>query len=463
MNVLLVGGGGREHALAWALARSPKLTRLLCAPGNAGTAALGQNLPIQATDTAAIVAAALSHRVDLVVVGPEDPLALGLADDLEAQGIAVFGPSRAAAEVESSKRYAKQLMNETGIRTARGRAFSQAAPAHAFLDATSRDDTVAHPPVIKADGLAAGKGVIVPESMDAAHRAVDELLQGRFEEASKVVLIEERLTGLEASAMAFVDGERIAPMPLSCDYKRIFDGDTGPNTGGMGAYSPPGFLPRDATSQLFHRVHEPVVRALAAAGRSFRGVLYAGLMASEGEPAVLEFNARFGDPETQVLLPLLESDLLSHLLACARGDLSRESIRWRDEATVAVVLAIRGYPGPYETGKPISGLDRVDGSGDDSAGSNIALFHAGTALDEDGRLVTAGGRVLTVVARGATLREARERAYDNAGRIEFEGKTLRRDIALREVDNVDTDAARPATAAVDQARTGAARTESVAR
>ena len=424
MRVLLVGGGGREHALAWSLSRSAQLSALYCAPGNAGTAALGTNLPLAATDIEGVLAAARQHRIDLVIVGPEDPLAAGMVDALAAAGIAAFGPTRAATEIEASKEFAKTLMQEAGVPTAQGRAFTDAADAHAYIDAA-----LSEPPVIKANGLAAGKGVIVPASMAEAHAAVDTLLGGRFGEASRTVVVEEHLRGLEASAMAFVDGDHVTPMPFSCDYKRALDGDAGPNTGGMGVYSPPGFLDTQHDRTIFDTVHVPVIEALRNAGRPFRGILYAGLMVRDGQPTVVEFNARFGDPETQVVLPLLESDLLNVMRACVEGRLDREPVRWRRGAAVGVVLASAGYPGAYETGKPITGLDTVD----QGVESGVLVFHAGTQLRDDGTVVTSGGRVLTVVAIAPTLAEARERAYANAARITFEGRQYRTDIALREL------------------------------
>ena len=420
MKVLLVGGGAREHAVAWGLARSARLSELLCAPGNGGTAELGSNLPVAVEDTAGLVAAAVAQRVDLVVVGPEAPLAAGLVEALEAKGIRAFGPTQAAAQIEASKRYAKSLMADAGVPHAPGRAYQDAACAHAYID-----HAFEQPPVIKANGLASGKGVIVPATMEEAHVAVDELLGGRFGEASRTVVIERRLAGLEASAMAFVDGETVAPMPLACDYKRVGDGDTGPNTGGMGAYSPPGFLPNAAVGSVFATIHEPSVEALSEAQRPFRGVLYAGLMVSEGAPSVLEFNCRLGDPEAQVVLPQLRTDLLEVLLACCEGRLADQRLDWEGGARVGVVLASGGYPGRFEDGKPIRGLDEVD--------EDVLVFQAGTRVAAGGGLATDGGRVLTVVGRGPTLAAARERAYDNAARIEFEGRTYRSDIALREV------------------------------
>ena len=421
MRVLLIGAGGREHAIAWTLSQSPRLEQLYCAPGNAGTGLLGVNLPlqVQVQDQSAVVSAAISHRIDLVVVGPEVPLAAGLVDALEARDIPAFGPSRAAAEIEASKRFAKSLMTSAGVAHAPGAAFCIATEAHAYVDSFDR------PPVIKADGLAAGKGVVVPATAEEAHAAVAAMLGGRFGAASETVLIEERLCGLEASAMAFVDGEHIAPMPLSCDYKRAEDGDRGANTGGMGAYTPPGFMPANAAPAIFSSVHAPAVAALSKGGRRFRGVLYAGLMVAEGSVSVLEFNCRLGDPETQVVLPRLKSDLLDVLDACVDGRLDQQHVEWRDDATVGVVLASGGYPGEYETGKRIAGLDSVD--------ADVNVFHAGTKKDADGTVITDGGRVLTVVAQAPTLAEARERAYANAERIQFQGRSFRQDIALREL------------------------------
>jgi phosphoribosylamine--glycine ligase len=419
---MLVGGGGREHALAWALARSPDCSELYCAPGNAGTAALGVNLPMKASDISAIRSACISHRIDLVVVGPENPLAAGLVDALQAHDIRVFGPTQTAAELEASKWFAKSIMRQAGVPHAEGQAFHTVTEAHAYVHGITDS---ALPPVVKADGLAAGKGVIVPATFDEAHTAVDDLLGGRFGAASATIVIEEQLCGLEASAMAFVDGRTVAPMPLSCDYKRALDGDHGPNTGGMGVYSPPGFVPADVADAVVSTIHQPVVDAMAEAGRPFAGILYAGLMVSDDATNVLEFNCRFGDPETQVVLPQLRADLLQILNACVDGRLDQQPIEWSGGAAIGVVLASGGYPGDYQTGFPISGLDDVD--------DDIHVFHAGTALDDAGKTVTAGGRVLTVVAQAPTLAQARQQAYDNAARIHFQGCTYRTDIALREL------------------------------
>ncbi|MER3419157.1 MAG: phosphoribosylamine--glycine ligase [Chloroflexota bacterium] len=424
MNVLVIGSGAREHALAWKLRQSPRLTDLFIAPGNAGTAAVGTNLPIATTDFPAIAEAAQRHRVDLVVVGPEEPLARGIVDFLTERGIAVYGPSRAAAEIEASKAFAKELMARAGIPTAPARVFTDVGAALAYLD--ELETAGAEPPVIKADGLAAGKGVTVAASFEEARAAVRAALgEGVFGAAGRRVLVEQRLNGREVSAHAFSDGKTVVPMVYSCDYKRVYDGDQGPNTGGMGAYSPPGFLDAEQEAEIRRTIIEPAVRALAEMGRPYRGTLYPGLMITAAGPRVVEFNCRFGDPETQVLMPRLTSELLTICEACVRGRLADTLVTWSERAAVGVVLASGGYPGPYETGAPIAGLEAVD--------PDVQVFHAGTRRLDDGTVVTAGGRVLTVVATGATLAEARARAYDNVRRIRFAGCHARTDIALREL------------------------------
>lgn len=420
MRVLIVGGGGREHALAWKLAQSPLCEAVFAAPGNAGTAELGENLKIHDSDIDGICAAAAERRIDLVVVGPEAPLAAGLVDALSERGILAFGPSQSAARVESSKWFAKSVMQAAGVPHAGGELFDSAQAAHKWLEILGPDDL----PVLKADGLAAGKGVIVPDHIDDAHAAIDEMFAGAFGSAGERVVIEDRLSGMEASAMAIVSGTDILPLPLSCDYKRIMDGDQGPNTGGMGVYAPPGFV--GEAEDVFSSIHRPVVEQMAADGCEFRGLLYAGLMIDDGALSVLEFNARFGDPETQAVLPLLDGDLLPVLEASARGDaLPRDAISHSGQASVSVAIVSGGYPGAYETGKPIHGLDAVDDS--------IDVFHAGTAIDDDGRTLTAGGRVLAVTAVADTLAAARGIAYDNVRRIRFDGSFQRTDIALREL------------------------------
>ena len=420
MRLLIVGGGGREHALAWKLAQSPRCEAVLAAPGNAGTAQHGENLNLRDSDIDGICAAALDRRIDLLVVGPEAPLAAGLVDALTQRGIAVFGPTQDAARIESSKWYAKSIMQSADVPHAGGELFESAQAAHKWLEILGPDDL----PVLKADGLAAGKGVIVPDHIDDAHRAVDEMFGGAFGSAGERIVIEDRLSGMEASAMAIVSVTDLLPLPLSCDYKRILDGDVGPNTGGMGVYAPPGFI--DSDTDVFSTIHQPVVEEMASTGSEFCGLLYAGLMIDEGALNVLEFNARFGDPETQAVLPLLDGDLLPILADSARGErLPRDTIAHSGKASVSVAIVSGGYPGSYETGKPISGLDAVDDS--------VEIFHAGTAIDEDGRTVTAGGRVLAVTAVADTLEAARGIAYDNVKRITFEGSFYRTDIALREL------------------------------
>lgn len=420
MRILIVGGGGREHALAWKLAQSPSCEAIFAAPGNAGTAQVGENLPIHDSDIDGICGAAAERRIDLVVVGPEAPLAAGLVDALTERGILAFGPGRDAAQIESSKWFAKQVMQSAGVPHAGGELFETAQAAHKWLEILGPDDL----PVLKADGLAAGKGVIVPNHIDDAHDAIDQMFAGAFGSAGERVVIEDRLSGMEASAMAIVSGADILPLPLSCDYKRIMDGDQGPNTGGMGVYAPPGFV--GDPDNVFSSIHQPVVDQMAADGIEFRGLLYAGLMIDDAAMNVLEFNARFGDPETQAVLPLLGGDLLPVLEASARGHaLPRDAISHSGRASVSVAIVSGGYPGPYDTGKPIHGLDAVDDS--------VDVFHAGTSIDDDGRTITAGGRVLAVTAVADTLAEARGIAYDNVKRITFDGSFHRTDISLREL------------------------------
>jgi len=415
MRVLLIGSGAREHALAWKLRQSPRLSDLFVAPGNAGTAAIAEHLPFAANDIDGLAQAARELRVDLVVVGPEEPLARGLIDRLALIGIASFGPSQAAAEIEWSKAFAKGLMERHGIPTARAVRFDLFDPAREFVLATGA------PVVIKADGLAAGKGAIVAETVDEAVEALRALMvEGAVGEAGRTVLVEERLRGREVSAMAFTDGRTVAHMPFSCDHKPAFDNDHGPNTGGMGAYSPPGWLPEEVGAHIRQDITERTVAAMAEEGRPYRGVLYPGLMVTADGPRVLEFNCRFGDPETQVLLPRLRTDLLEVLWAVANNRLERVPLEWSDEVCVGVVLASGGYPGRYQTGYPIEGLADVD--------RDVMVFHAGTRPGEGGRIETAGGRVLTVSALGRTMEEARAKAYRNVERIRFQAMHYRRDI-----------------------------------
>jgi len=417
LNVLLLGSGGREHAIAWKLAQSPRLSKLWIAPGNAGMTNLGELVPdVTVMDFDAVLALATRVSADLIVVGPEDPLVVGITDRLNDAGFRVFGPSGPAAQIEGSKAFANQLMAEAGIATSISEAFDDPEAAKAYVRACG------HHVVIKADGLAAGKGVTVCDDIAQAEAAIDRIMVDRaFGDAGTRIVVEERMYGRETSAHAFTDGVTVRHMPFSCDHKPVFDGDVGPNTGGMGVYSPSGWLDDETADRIRRDVTERAVAALAASGRPYAGVLYPGLMVTDAGPKVVEFNSRFGDPETEVLLPKLRTDLLDILEAVADRRLGDVEVEWDDVATVAVMMASGGYPGSYETGKPISGLETVD--------ADVQVFVAG-AREENGQLVTAGGRVLCVVAHGATIEEARAKAYDNVSRISFEGAHYRTDIGL---------------------------------
>jgi phosphoribosylamine--glycine ligase len=418
VRVLVVGGGGREHAVAWALARSPFIDELFAAPGNPGIAEVAECLPVHPTDVDVIADLAERQGIDLTVVGPEAPLVAGLVDELEARGLRAFGPTSAGARIEGSKVWAKEVCLRNGIPTARAEVTDDVTRAVMLLDAFDA------PYVIKADGLAGGKGVVVATTREEAVQAIQASLVDRaFGAAGDRVLIEEHLRGREVSVLALTDGATAVPLEPARDHKRALDGDSGPNTGGMGAYSPVPSLDDTVRKRIDQEIVEPTIRALAEEGVRYRGVLYAGLMLTEEGPKVLEFNARFGDPEAQAVLPRLDADLLELLRACADGDLADHPVRWTPEACVTVVLASGGYPGEYRTGLPIEGLDRVRNL------DKTILFHAGTAW-RDGRVVTAGGRVLGVSALGKDLADARARAYDAADRLSFEGLHRRTDIAL---------------------------------
>ncbi len=419
MRTLVLGAGGRESALAWALQRSRSVSEVLCAPGNPGTEEFAASVAVDIADPEAVVEAARRTSADLVVVGPEGPLVAGVADALRVSGVKVFGPNAAAARIEGSKAHAKELMDKAGIQTARWSAFDSVDKAVAFAD------ELGPPYVVKADGLAAGKGVIVTEEREEAVDTIRASLEGgRFGEAGSTVVVEEFLDGEETSLIALADRTTVIPFEPAQDYKRALDDDRGPNTGGMGCYSPVPVCPPDVAERIVQGVIDPMVAATAATGAPFSGAIYAGVVLTAEGPRVLEFNARFGDPETQVLLPRLRSDLGELALACATGDLAGASVEWTEDVCVGLVLASGGYPGAYPTGIEIDGLE------DAGALKDVEIFHAGTER-RDGAVVTAGGRVLVVSALAPTFKQARALAYDAASRIDFEGKHVRADIALK--------------------------------
>lgn len=422
MNVLVLGSGGREHALAWAIAKSPRLDSLFVAPGNGGTATIAKNVPLDMNDADAVIGFARSENIDLVVVGPEAPLVAGVADAIRAAGIAVFGPGAQGARLEGSKSFSKEFMLAHGLPTAR------------YKKCTSQDEAmdylheVGAPIVVKADGLAAGKGVVVAEDMEEAEEAVRDCFAGDFGEAGSVVVIEEMLEGPECSMLAFLSEGKALAMPCAQDHKRAFDGDLGPNTGGMGVYSPVPCV----TPELEAAMQEIMQNAAAATAKEFddayTGVLYGGFMLTAEGPKLLEFNARFGDPETQVIMPRLESDALEAFYMVATGKLDALDLRWTDQVAVCVVLASDGYPGSYEKGKVILGIEEAEEL------DGVTVFHAGTAFNQDDELVTNGGRVLNVVALADKFEDARELAYEACDKINFEGKQYRHDIALRALE-----------------------------
>jgi phosphoribosylamine--glycine ligase len=418
VNVLLIGGGGREHALAWKLRQSPLIGRLYCAPGNAGIAAVAECLALDVADHEAVIRFGKDNAIALVAIGPEAPLVAGLADDLEAAGIKVFGPSREAARLEGSKGFTKDLCAAHGIPTAAYRRFADAASAKAYV-ATQK-----LPVVVKADGLAAGKGVVIAATREEAESAIDACFSGAFGAAGSEVVVEEFLDGEEASFFALSDGKTALALATAQDHKRAFDGDRGPNTGGMGAYSPAPIMTEALSARVMAEIVLPTVRAMSERGTPFKGVLYAGLMIVEGAPKLIEYNVRFGDPEAQVLMLRLASDLFPALLAVAEGRLADITLDWQDDAALCVVMAARGYPGAYAKGSEIKGLE------DAGRDPNVQIFHAGTRREGD-RILADGGRVLGVTARGDTIAKAKARAYAAIEEIDWPGGFYRSDIGWR--------------------------------
>jgi len=417
MNILILGGGGREHALAWAISQNPKCDRLFCAPGNAGIAEIAECVRINPEDSSAVLAFAGEHAIDFVVIGPEAPLAAGVADDLRNAGYLTFGPSKAAAQVEASKAFTKELCDAANAPTADYARFTEAAPAKAYITAQGA------PIVIKADGLAAGKGVTVAMDVPTALAAIDDCFSGAFGAAGAEVVIEEFMDGEEVSLFVLTDGTAMLPLASAQDHKRAFDGDQGPNTGGMGAYSPAPVLSPELLDQAMTQIVAPCLAELRDRGMPFAGVLYAGLMLQNGQARLVEYNARFGDPECQLLMARMGAQALDLLLAVAEGTLADTQVAWADDHAVTVVLAANGYPGAYAKGEEI-GLPDLTGQ------PLVQIFHAGTA-DVDGQLVSNGGRVLGVTARGATLQQARDLAYSVVDRIDWPGGFHRTDIGWR--------------------------------
>ena len=418
MRVLVIGSGGREHALCWSLSASPLADALWCAPGNAGIAQVATCVAIDVMDIAGILTFCREQQVDFVVVGPEAPLVAGLVDKLEAANIAAFGPRAAAARIEGSKGFMKELCTKYGVPTAAYGRFREIAPARAFIESHGA------PIVVKADGLAAGKGVFIAGTVAEAIQAAESLLGGQMGEAGEALIIEEFMDGEEASYFALVDGETALPLETAQDHKAVGEGDKGPNTGGMGAYSPAPVMTPALCEAALETIVKPLIAGLKAEGAPYQGVFYAGLMIVDGVPKLLEVNARFGDPECQVLMPRLKSDLLPALMAARDGELAHFNLRWHDEAALCVVMAAEGYPGAYEKGSPISGIE------DAETLEGVTVFHAGTTR-ADGALVSAGGRVLGVTAMGADIKSAQKRAYEAVDRIDWPGGFCRRDIGWR--------------------------------
>jgi len=419
MKVLVVGGGGREHALVWKIAQSPKVSKVYCAPGNAGISEQATIVPTKANDLNSLLGFALKEKIDLTVVGPEEPLTKGIVDLFESKGLSIFGSSQKAAEIEGSKVFAKEMMKKYRIPTASYEIFEDHKEAMAYIRRNGA------PIVVKADGLAAGKGVIVCKTIEEAIQSVDRIMVEKiFGDAGNRVIIEEYLIGEEASYIAFTDGKAILPMASSQDHKPIFDGDQGPNTGGMGAYSPAPVVTEEVHEKIIEKILRPIIYGMGEEGRPYKGVLYAGLMIHDGHPQLLEFNARFGDPETQPVLMRMKGDIVPILEACIKGTLDQYEIEWDSRASVCVVMASRGYPGDYERGKAIEGLEKV------SRMKDVFVFHAGTAL-KDGQMITNGGRVLGVTGLGEDIPRAIERTYQAVKKISWEGAQYRTDIGRK--------------------------------
>ena len=418
---MVIGGGGREHALVWKIAQSPKVSQIYCAPGNAGISKLAQCINIDVDSINKLVDFAQKEKIDLTVVGPELALSKGIVNEFNRKGLRIFGPSKKATEIESSKVFSKYLMKKYNIPTATYEVFQNSEKAFDYIKQQT------FPLVIKADGLAAGKGVFIVKDLVQARDALDALMEEKkFGEAGRQVVIEEFLEGEEVSILAFCDGKTVVPMVSSQDHKKIFDNDRGPNTGGMGAYSPVPFCNHKSEEMVLQKILIPVIKGLQKEDREYKGVIYAGLVLTKEGPKVLEFNARFGDPETQAVLPRLETDLIEILLAVVEGNLSKVNIKWKDKAAVCVILASGGYPGKYQKGKVIYGFEKLENKKD------IIVFHAGTKLQE-GKIVTAGGRVLGVTAWDDTISKAKERAYKGVKEIYFEDMYYRKDIAAKAI------------------------------
>ncbi|MFA5929203.1 MAG: phosphoribosylamine--glycine ligase [Candidatus Margulisiibacteriota bacterium] len=422
MKILIIGSGGREHALAWKLKQSPKISKIYCAPGNGGTATLTENIDIKAEDLTGLLAFAQKNSIDLTVVGPEVPLTLGIVDLFEKNGLKIFGPCKAAAQVEGSKLFSKNIMQKYKIPSAGFASFTDPVLAKVHLK------SISYPTVIKADGLAAGKGVVIAQNQAEAEKAIDDSLTAKvFGSAGSLIVIEDFLVGEEASLLAFTDGKTVLPMASAQDHKAIYDGDKGPNTGGMGAYSPAPVLDDKAIAEVQKLVLEPMVKGLLAEGIKYKGVLYAGLMMTKDGPKVVEFNARFGDPETQVILPRMENDLVEVMLAIIEEKLDQVELRWKKAHCISVVLAAGGYPGSYQKGQEITGLEGLKDS---------FAFHAGTVMDQ-GVLRTSGGRVINLTALGPTLKTARDTVYAEIDKLKFTGVYFRKDIGWKALASLD--------------------------